>query len=116
MAIATIGSMAAMADRTRSETSAVRFWLLGIAALVFLMVIVGGATRMTGSGLSITEWKPIMGAVPPLSAADWQDAFAKYQAIPQYALLNKGMSLSAFKAIFWSLVTPAGGEVLGSDW
>jgi heme a synthase len=76
-------------------------WLFVMAALVFTMVAVGGATRLTGSGLSITEWQPIMGTIPPLSVADWQDAFQKYQQIPQYQLLNKGMSLDAFKGIFW---------------
>jgi cytochrome c oxidase assembly protein subunit 15 len=82
-------------------TTAVRVWLLTVAALVFLLVSVGGATRLTGSGLSITEWKPIMGVVPPLSDADWQDAFAKYRQIPQYEQVNRGMSLGAFKRIFW---------------
>src|SRR4029077_11469429 len=66
-----------------------------------LLVSVGGATRLTGSGLSITEWKPIMGVVPPLSDADWQDALAKYRHIPQYEQVNRGMSLGAFKRIFW---------------
>jgi cytochrome c oxidase assembly protein subunit 15 len=75
--------------------------LLAVAALVFLMVGVGGATRLTGSGLSITEWQPIVGTVPPLSEADWLEAFAKYQQIPQYHHVNRGMSLDAFKAIFW---------------
>src|SRR5262245_26101757 len=79
----------------------VRVWLLGVALLVFLMVSVGGATRLTGSGLSITEWQPIVGIVPPWSEADWQDAFAKYQRIPQYVAINRGMSLGAFKRIFW---------------
>jgi cytochrome c oxidase assembly protein subunit 15 len=82
-------------------TTAVRVWLLTVAALVFLLVSVGGATRLTGSGLSITEWKPIMGIVPPLSEADWHDAFEKYRQIPQYEQVNKGMSLGAFKRIFW---------------
>ena len=82
-------------------TALVRVWLLTVAALVFLLVSVGGATRLTGSGLSITEWKPIVGIVPPLSAADWQDAFDKYRQIPQYQQVNKGMSLGAFKRIFW---------------
>lgn len=79
----------------------VRIWLWTVAALVFAMIVVGGATRLTDSGLSITEWKPIMGALPPLSDADWQDAFAKYKQIPEYDLVNKGMSLSEFKTIFW---------------
>ena len=80
---------------------AVRIWLYVICALVFAMVMVGGATRLTDSGLSITEWKPILGALPPLSDADWQDAFAKYKQIPEYQEVNHGMSLSAFKAIYW---------------
>jgi cytochrome c oxidase assembly protein subunit 15 len=79
----------------------VAIWLFLTAFLVFAMVVVGGATRLTGSGLSITEWKPIMGAVPPMNEADWREAFAKYQQIPQYALVNAGMSLEAFKGIFW---------------
>jgi heme a synthase len=79
----------------------VRLWLLAVAALVYLMLSVGGATRLTGSGLSITEWQPIIGTLPPLSEADWQGAFAKYQQIPQYQRVNRGMSLEAFKFIFW---------------
>ena len=65
------------------------------------MVIVGGATRLTDSGLSITEWKPILGAIPPLSATDWQVAFEKYQQIPEYQQINQGMSLGEFKFIYW---------------
>lgn len=80
---------------------AIRIWLAGVALLVFVMVIVGGATRLTDSGLSITEWQPIVGFVPPLSDADWQEAFAKYQQIPEYQQINKGMSLDQFKIIFW---------------
>lgn len=80
---------------------AVRLWLAVMVALVFAMIVVGGATRLTDSGLSITEWKPILGAIPPLSAADWQEAFEKYRQIPEYQLQNKGMSLEAFKFIFW---------------
>lgn len=88
---------------TRAErpSTPVKVWLFAVAALVIAMVSVGGATRLTGSGLSITEWKPIMGALPPLSAADWHEAFEKYKQIPQYHQINKGMSLEAFKAIFW---------------
>jgi heme a synthase len=81
--------------------AAVRLWLWCVACLVLLMVIVGGATRLTGSGLSITEWRPLMGAVPPFSEAAWLAEFEKYRAIPQYQLLNKGMSLGEFKFIFW---------------
>ncbi|HXC55666.1 MAG TPA: COX15/CtaA family protein [Rhizomicrobium sp.] len=80
---------------------AVGFWLLGIAAVILAMITVGGLTRITGSGLSITQWDPILGALPPLSDAAWQDAFARYRRIPQYIHENAGMSLVAFKGIFW---------------
>ena len=83
------------------QPAAVRFWLFAIAALVFAMVIVGGATRLTGSGLSITEWQPILGALPPQSDAAWQAAFEKYKHIPEYRLVNPDMTLSGFKAIYW---------------
>lgn len=79
----------------------VGIWLLAIALVILAMVTIGGLTRLTGSGLSITEWDPIMGAIPPLNAAAWAQAFAKYQKIPQYVLENRGMSLEAFKGIFW---------------
>lgn len=82
-------------------TRAVRLWLYCVAALIVAMVVVGGATRLTESGLSITEWKPVTGAIPPLSEADWQAEFDKYKAIPQYEILNKGMGLDGFKQIFW---------------
>ena len=78
-----------------------RFWLGALAALIVAMILVGGATRLTESGLSITEWKPIMGAIPPLSEADWTQAFEAYKQIPQYAELNRGMSLDQFKTIYW---------------
>jgi heme a synthase len=86
-----------VADR---RSGAVRAWLYGVAALVVAMVAVGGATRLTGSGLSITEWRPITGLVPPLSEADWAAEFAKYRDTPQYAILNQGMGLSAFKTLY----------------
>lgn len=79
----------------------IRLWLGTIALMIALTAIVGAATRLTGSGLSITEWQPIMGILPPFGEAAWQDAFEKYKAIPQYIQLNKGMSLEAFKSIFW---------------
>ena len=85
----------------RHPAAAVRVWLLVLAALVFAMVVVGGATRLTDSGLSITEWKPVVGILPPLSEADWQDAFAKYRETPEYRAVNRGMSLEAFRFIFW---------------
>ncbi len=83
------------------QNRAVAIWLFICAALVFAMVVVGGITRLTGSGLSITEWKPIMGTLPPMNAADWNEAFEKYRAIPQYAQVNAGMSLAEFQGIFW---------------
>jgi cytochrome c oxidase assembly protein subunit 15 len=79
----------------------VRLWLHAVAAMIVLTLIVGGATRLTESGLSITEWKPITGVLPPLTDSAWQDEFAKYQTIPQYQKLNRGMSLDEFKTIFW---------------
>ncbi len=80
---------------------AVGLWLLCVALLIGAMVTVGGLTRLTGSGLSITEWKPVTGVVPPLTQAAWQDAFRLYQRIPQYRLENRGMTLSQFKSIYW---------------
>ena len=79
----------------------VRNWLYLVAFLIFVMVIVGGATRLTDSGLSITEWKPILGAIPPLNANDWEIALEKYRQIPEYQLINKGMSMEDFKFIYW---------------
>jgi cytochrome c oxidase assembly protein subunit 15 len=79
----------------------VALWLAGVALIVFCMVVVGGATRLTGSGLSITEWKPVSGVLPPLSAADWAKDFALYKATPQYRQVNAGMTLAEFKSIFW---------------
>ncbi len=80
---------------------AIRLWLYAVAAMVLAMVLVGGATRLTESGLSITEWQPVMGTIPPLGDAQWQAEFQKYQAIPQYHALNAGMTLAAFKTIYW---------------
>ena len=80
---------------------AIRVWLVVIFLMVAAMVLVGGLTRLTDSGLSITEWRPVMGALPPMNEADWADQFTKYQASPQYLHVNAGMTLEAFKAIFW---------------
>ena len=89
------------AERDRSaDTRAAAVWLTLWAALVFAIVLVGGATRLTESGLSITEWKPVTGVVPPHTPAQWAAEFEKYQRIPQYQRLNAGMSLGAFKAIY----------------
>ncbi|MBG1231780.1 heme A synthase [Aestuariivirga litoralis] len=76
-------------------------WLILIALMIATMVVVGGATRLTGSGLSITEWKPIMGAIPPLNSADWELAFSKYQQSSQFKLQNSAMTLQEFEFIFW---------------
>ena len=83
------------------RSKAVAIWLFACAVMVLAMVVVGGATRLTGSGLSITEWKPIMGALPPMNDADWNKAFEAYKAIPQYIQVNSGMSLAEFQGIFW---------------
>src|ERR1043166_1861283 len=80
---------------------AVHWWLAGIALLIAVMVLVGGATRLTESGLSIVEWKPVTGTLPPLTEAQWADAFEGYKQIPQYRELNAGMTLDQFKTIFW---------------
>lgn len=79
----------------------VAIWLFCVSAMVLVMVALGGATRLTGSGLSIMEWAPLSGALPPLSAAEWQRLFGLYQQIPQYTLLNSGLGLDGFKEIFW---------------
>ncbi|WP_306146786.1 MULTISPECIES: COX15/CtaA family protein [unclassified Roseibium] len=85
----------------RSSRAMIRWWLYGVCFLILVMVVVGGATRLTESGLSITEWKPIHGVIPPLTEAEWQEELDKYRQIPEYQLINKGMSLDEFKFIFW---------------
>lgn len=93
---------------------AVANWLFVVAALIVLMVAVGGITRLTESGLSITQWKPISGIVPPLNDAQWQAEFENYQRIPQYYEQNAGMTLAGFKAIFfWEYVHRLLGRVIG---
>lgn len=87
-------------ERARDGTL-VRRWLFAVAILIVAMVVVGGATRLTHSGLSITEWQPIHGVVPPLNGAEWQEEFAKYQQIPEFKLLNPSMTIDAFKGIYW---------------
>lgn len=93
--------MAETVSPSDRRTRAVRLWLLAAAAMIFLTLVVGGATRLTESGLSITEWKPVTGVLPPLTHAEWEAEFAKYQAIPQYRELNRGMSLDQFQVIYW---------------
>ena len=95
IAIATLSGWKRPAGRT------VGWWLLALAFLVALMVTIGGLTRLTGSGLSITEWKPVTGVIPPLTHDAWRAAFAKYQQIPQYRFENRGMTLAAFQTIYW---------------
>ena len=90
-----------IAAKSASANRAVRIWLLSVAALIALMVVVGGATRLTESGLSIVEWKPVTGALPPLGQTQWEQAFEAYKTIPQYQKMNDGMTLSEFKTIFW---------------
>lgn len=101
VAMATLDTLTSKTQARARSLAPVRLWLFAVAALVVVMVSVGGATRLTGSGLSITEWKPIMGAIPPLTDADWHEAFEKYRQIPQYKQVNRGMSLESFKTIFW---------------
>lgn len=97
-----------------ARPNAIANWLLAVASLVFLMVVVGGITRLTESGLSITEWKPVTGAIPPLTQADWEEAFRKYQQIPEYQLLKQGMTLADFKFIFfWEWVHRLLGRLIG---
>ncbi|ATY34545.1 heme A synthase [Sphingomonas psychrotolerans] len=89
-------------------------WLFFVAALIVLMVVIGGITRLTESGLSITQWKPISGIVPPLSDAQWQAEFEHYKRIPEYQQLNQGMTLAGFKAIFfWEYLHRLLGRLIG---
>jgi cytochrome c oxidase assembly protein subunit 15 len=85
-------------ERNRRQ---VRIWLGFVLFMLFVLVLVGGATRLTGSGLSITEWKPIHGVIPPIGAQEWQEEFELYKRIPQYEQVNKGMTVDEFKTIFW---------------
>ncbi|WP_426257569.1 COX15/CtaA family protein [Sphingomonas sp. DC1600-2] len=90
-------------------------WLFGVAALVVAMVVIGGITRLTESGLSITQWKPISGVIPPLNAVQWQAEFDNYKKIPEYQQLNRGMSMAGFQAIFfWEYLHRLLGRVVGA--
>ena len=95
------GARAVGGDRTNVSTRAIVAWLAICCLLVFAMVVVGGVTRLTHSGLSITEWQPIVGTIPPLSDADWDEAFAKYRQTPEFREVNHAMGLAEFKGIFW---------------
>lgn len=85
----------------RGARLGVRLWLIALFLLVVAMIAVGGLTRLTDSGLSITEWQPVMGAIPPMSEAGWTEAFEKYQATPEFELQNQSMTLAQFKSIYW---------------
>jgi cytochrome c oxidase assembly protein subunit 15 len=87
--------------RPRGARRGIRLWLIALFLLVATMIAVGGMTRLTDSGLSITEWRPVTGALPPMGAETWQSEFDKYREIPEYQLQNKGMSLEEFKVIYW---------------
>lgn len=103
--------------RRRGARRGIRVWLMILFALVVMMIAVGGLTRLTDSGLSITEWKPVTGALPPLSETVWQAEFDRYRAIPQYELRNKGMSLAEFKVIYrWEWGHRQLGRVIGIVW
>lgn len=100
MAVAASTETLSATSRPACRAAAVKTWLYCLAGLVILMIAVGGATRLTGSGLSIPEWKPVTGAIPPLSEAAWLAEFEKYRQISQYEILNKGMTLAQFKFIY----------------
>jgi heme a synthase len=97
----TARSKTAAATEPRDRLGPVAVWLFSCCGLIFLMVVIGGITRLTLSGLAITEWKLVVGIVPPLSTADWAAEFAKYQQIPEYRLIHYGMTLDEFKTIYW---------------
>ncbi len=102
-----------LAGPVRTDRS-VALWLLVIAAMIAAMVVVGGLTRLTDSGLSITEWRPVTGAIPPLSEADWQAEFAKYQGTTQFEAINRGMGLAGFKSIYlWEWTHRFLGRLIG---
>jgi cytochrome c oxidase assembly protein subunit 15 len=94
-------SVTLRAGRPAQPDRLVAVWLFACAAMILAMVVIGGITRLTESGLSITEWKPLTGVIPPLTDTEWEESFALYRQIPQYQLLNKGMSLAEYKSIYW---------------
>ena len=103
-------------DKNRSRRR-IRIWLHVLLALVAVMIVVGGLTRLTDSGLSITEWKPVTGAVPPLSEAAWNEAFTKYQQTPEFRLQNSAMTVAEFKLIYWwEWAHRQLGRVIGLVW
>jgi len=106
--------IAAAAPAISSGDRGIALWLFGCAAMIFLMVVIGGVTRLTESGLSITEWQPIAGVIPPLSESDWALEFERYKAIPQYQAIHAGMTLAEFKTIFlWEYAHRLWGRLIG---
>jgi heme a synthase len=102
MSLATLPTSGTAPTGTSAAAArALRAWLWIVALFVLAIVVVGGATRLTESGLSITEWNPVLGVIPPLSEAEWLVEFEKYRQIPEYQQINRGMSLDAFKTIYW---------------
>lgn len=99
--MAAMTTVQAVAERRQADARAVALWLFAVAGLVALMVVIGGLTRLTESGLSMVEWKPITGWLPPLSEAAWAAEFEKYKQFPEYQKVNIGMTLEGFKGIFW---------------
>ncbi|HZU88361.1 MAG TPA: COX15/CtaA family protein, partial [Stellaceae bacterium] len=109
-------STAAAAPRARTEASSIpiALWLFACCAMIFVMVVLGGITRLTQSGLSITEWQPVIGVIPPLSHAEWLAEFDRYKAIPQYDAIHYGMTLAQFKWIFfWEYLHRLWGRLIG---
>lgn len=99
---------------TKPKRNLINLWLYGCCAMIFVMALIGAITRLTESGLSITHWEPIAGALPPLTDEAWNKAFTDYQAIPQYKIFNRGMSLDEFKYIFfWEWVHRLWGRLIG---
>ncbi len=95
------GGKTAMTDTAKDRLEPVRLWLWAVLGLLFVMIVVGGLTRLTDSGLSITEWRPVTGAIPPLNETDWLSEFDRYRASSEYQMQNRGMSLAEFKEIYW---------------
>ena len=100
-ATAQVAPQGGLIEGNKGARRGIRAWLVALFLLVAMMIAVGGLTRLTDSGLSITEWKPVTGAIPPLSEADWVTEFDKYKATPEFQLQNSQMSMEAFKVIFW---------------
>ncbi len=112
---AVVLSRSRAASAASSSDRSIAWWLLGCCALVFLIVVVGGITRLTESGLSITEWQPVSGVIPPHDAAQWTEEFARYQAIPQYRAIHADMTLAQFKTIFyWEYFHRLLGRLIGT--